>query len=138
MPQPTYSGPPPAPPGTGAGRALWIAWCICWALFWLLVGWTFAPILNLVLAVLSLFAIAIGRPREVVVYPPRGQWEPPPVVVTTAEHLAWHQRVGMAYPSPLCSACSPAPWQQRQALPAPTTPKGGEQHGSWSHGDLPR
>lgn len=56
---------PRSAPGWGWGRSLWIAWCILWAVGWLIAGLIFLPLL--VLVPLSLFAIALGRPREVVI-----------------------------------------------------------------------
>jgi hypothetical protein len=108
-PDPYPYGPPPQQPrpGTSLGRALWIAWCILWALFWITVGWLFLPLLNVVLAVLSLFAIVIGRPKQVLVYPaapiPIYPVPPPP----DPQHFAWHQQQGLPWPSPLCTACIP-------------------------------
>jgi hypothetical protein len=59
---------PVTPPGQGMGRSLWIAWCILWAAGWFVLGLVTLFIPLWVLTVLSLFAIAIGRPREVIVY----------------------------------------------------------------------
>jgi hypothetical protein len=47
------------------GRTLWIAWCVFWAILWATLGWLVLPFLNLAVAVLALFAIAIGGPRRV-------------------------------------------------------------------------
>jgi hypothetical protein len=67
----------------------------------------FAPLLNVVLAVLSLFAIAIGRPRQVVVYPGAPLPTYPAVPPADPQHLAFHQRSALPWPSPLCTACNP-------------------------------
>jgi hypothetical protein len=65
--QPWQPHRPTPPPGQGMGRALWIAWCILWAVAWGAMGLFVWPLL--VLVPLSLFAIAIGRPKQVIVYP---------------------------------------------------------------------
>jgi hypothetical protein len=92
-------------PGTSLGRALWIAWCILWAITWLALTPLFLP--NIVLAVLSLFAIAIGRPKQVLVYPaaPLPTYPAPPPI--DPQHAATHQRLGLPWPSPLCWTCTP-------------------------------
>ena len=59
--------PTPHPTQGGMGRALWIAWCVLWAVAWGTVGWIFLPFINLIFVALSLFAIAIGRPRQIIV-----------------------------------------------------------------------
>lgn len=71
--------PPPLPPGYGWGRQLWIAWCVLWAAGWAVLALVTFPVGTLLfgpLAVLSGFATALGRPREVIVHPAPVQ--PPP------------------------------------------------------------
>jgi hypothetical protein len=39
-------------------RVAWVVWSLSWALFWITLGWLFAPLLNVLLFLLSLVAAA--------------------------------------------------------------------------------
>lgn len=58
------------------GRTLWIMFCLGWVGFWLIFGWFFLPVINVMLALGSIIMIAIpiGKPQRQA-FPPSSQQE---------------------------------------------------------------